>query len=61
MKASELFRKNLKTPVFDHSNYRLLERIPAVPGTLNNRSLTVYQDAEEQISRFGGVFKQLNL
>ena len=41
MKASELFRKYPKTPVFDHSNYRLFERIPAVPGTSNNRGLTV--------------------
>ena len=38
---SELFRKYPKTPVFDHSNYRLFERIPAVPGTSNNRGLTV--------------------
>ena len=30
------------TPVFDHSNYRLFERIPAVPGTSNNRGLTVF-------------------
>ena len=37
----ELFRKYPKTPVFDHSNYRLFERIPAVPGTSNNRGLTV--------------------
>ena len=39
---SELFRKYPKTPVFDHSNYRLFERIHAVPGTSNNRGLTVY-------------------
>ena len=39
---SELFGKYPKTPVFDHSNYRLFERIPAVPGTSNNRDLTVY-------------------
>ena len=38
---SELFRKYPKTSVFDHSNYRLFERIPAVPGTSNNRGLTV--------------------
>ena len=38
---SELFRKYPKTPVFDHSNYRLFERIHAVPGTSNNRGLTV--------------------
>ena len=38
---SELFRKYPKTPVFDHSNYRLFERIPAVPGTSKNRGLTV--------------------
>ena len=40
MKASELFRKYPKTPVFDQLNYRLFERIPAVPGTSNNRGLT---------------------
>ena len=39
---SELFRKYPKTPVFDHSNYRLFERIRAVPGTSNNRGLTVF-------------------
>ena len=39
--SSELFRKYSKTPVFDHSNYRLFERIHAVPGTSNNRGLTV--------------------
>ena len=38
---SELFRKYPKTSVFDHSNYRLLKRITAVPGTSNNRGLTV--------------------
>ena len=42
MKVSELFRKYPKTPVFDHSNYRLFERITAVPGTSNNRGLTVF-------------------
>ena len=41
MKASQFFRKYPKTPDFDHSNYRLFERIPAVPGTSNNRGLTV--------------------
>ena len=41
MKASELFRKYSKTTVLDHSNYRLIERIPAVPGTSNNRGFTV--------------------
>ena len=41
MKASKLFRKYPKTPDFDHSNYWLFERIPAAPGTLNNRGLTV--------------------
>ena len=40
MKA-ELFRKYPKTPDFDHWNYRFFERIPAVPGTSNNRGLTV--------------------
>ena len=47
MKASELFRKYPKTPVFDHSNYRLLERIPAVPGTSNNGGLTVVTNSEK--------------
>ena len=42
MKASKLYRKCPKTPDFDHSNYRLFEMIPAVPGTLNNRGLTVF-------------------
>ena len=37
----ELFRKYPKTSDFDHSNYRLFERIPVVPGTSNNRGLTV--------------------
>ena len=32
---------SIETPVFDHLNYRLFERIPAVPGTSNNRGLTV--------------------
>ena len=41
MKASKLFRKYPKTPDFDHSPYRLFERIPAVPGTSNNRGLIV--------------------
>ena len=41
----ELFRKYPKTSDFDHSNYRLFERIPAVPGTWNNRGLTVFQNA----------------
>ena len=41
MKASELFWKYPQTPDFDHWNYRLFERIPAVHGTSNNRGLTV--------------------
>ena len=41
MKASELFRKYPKTPDFDHLNYRLFEKIPAIPGTLNNGGFTV--------------------
>ena len=41
MKASKLFRKYPKTTSFDHPNYQLLERIPAVPGTSNNQGLTV--------------------
>ena len=41
MKASELFQIYRKTPDFDQSNYPLFERIPAVPGTSNNRGLTV--------------------
>ena len=36
------FPNNPKTLDFDHSNYRLFERIPAVPSTSNNRGLTVY-------------------
>ena len=50
MKASELYRKCPKTPDFDHSNYRLFEMIPAVPGTSNNRGLTVYDSITMQIS-----------
>ena len=42
MKASELFQKYPKTPDFDHWNYRLFERILSVPGTSNNRGLTVF-------------------
>ena len=42
MKASELFREYPKTPDYDHSNYGLFERIPAVPGTSNNQGLTVF-------------------
>ena len=41
MKASLLFRKYSKTPIFGHSNYRLFKRIPAVSGTSNDRGLTV--------------------
>ena len=41
MKASELFRKCPKTFDLDNSNYRLFERIPAVPDTSNNQGLTV--------------------
>ena len=41
MKASKLFQKYPKTPYFDHSNYQLFERIPAVPGTSINQGLTV--------------------
>ena len=36
-KISENFRFR-----FGHSNYRLFERSPEVPGTLNNGGLTVY-------------------
>ena len=42
MKAFELFRKYPKPPDFNHSNYRLFERIRAVPGTSNNQGLTVF-------------------
>ena len=52
MKASELFRKYPKTPIFDHSNYQLFERIPAVPGTSNNRGLTVFNI----LNTFNGLF-----
>ena len=40
---SKLFRKYPKSPVFDHSNYRLFEKVPGVPVTSNNRGLTVYR------------------
>ena len=53
MKASELFRKYPKIPVFDHSNYRLFERIPAVPGTSNNRGLTVYSVLKQNVDYQG--------
>ena len=45
---SEFFRKYPKAPVFDHSNYRLFERIPAVPGTSNNRGLTVWSISKRE-------------
>ena len=35
------FRKSSKTTDFDHFNYRFFKRIPSVPGTSNNRGLTV--------------------
>ena len=35
------FPKISENSVFDHSNYRLFEKILAVPGTSNNRGLTV--------------------
>ena len=35
------FPKKSENPVFDHSNYRLFERIPAVPSTSNNQGSTV--------------------
>ena len=38
----QLFQKYPKTPDFDHSNYLLFERISAIPGTSNNRGLTVF-------------------
>ena len=55
-KALEFFRKYPKTPIFDHSNYRLFERIPAVTGTLNNRGLTVY-NCKFPISSFSILVK----
>ena len=65
MKASELFRKYPKTPVFDHSNYRLFERIHAVPCTSNNRGLTVLFNVLKPFStisqgrfNFQGLFKK---
>ena len=42
--STELYGKYPKTSDFDHSNYRLFERIPAVPGTSNNRGLTVVRN-----------------
>ena len=47
MKASELFGKYPKTPDFDHSNYPLFKRIPAVPSTLSNQGLTVSLNGNE--------------
>ena len=44
MKSSKPFRKYPKSLDFDHSSYRLFERIPAVPGTLKNQGLTVFFD-----------------
>ena len=49
--STELLGKYPKTSDFDHSNYRLFKRIPAVPGTLNNRGLTV---------PFAGKFDNVN-
>ena len=40
-KSIRAFSENIRKLPFDHSNYRLFERIPAVPGTSNNRGLTV--------------------
>ena len=52
MKSYELLRKYPKNPFFDHSNYRLFERIPVVPGTSNNRGLTVpFPEANIQVSQ----------
>ena len=48
MKCPNFSSKYPKTPVFDHSNYRLFERIHAVPGTSNNRGLTVYAYCRQQ-------------
>ena len=36
-----VFPKISETTNFDHSNYQLFKRIPAVPGTSNNQGLTV--------------------
>ena len=52
---SELFRKYPKTPVFDHSNYRLFERIPAVPSTSNNWGLTVYSIYFREMTGFAAL------
>ena len=46
---SKPFRKYPKTHVFDHSNYRLFERIPAVPGNSNNRGLTVNNNMQAKL------------
>ena len=49
MKASELFPKYPNTPDFDHSNYGLFEKIPAVPGTWNNRGFTVFAKSDSKL------------
>ena len=55
---AELYRIYPKTPIFDHSNYRLFERIPAVPGTSNNQGLTVLytETVVDQTDQFVDVF-----
>ena len=57
MKASELFRNFPETSNFDHSNYRLFERITAVPGTSNNRDLTVCFGCSKEPSYRDGSFE----
>ena len=41
MKTSEFYQKYPQTTDFDNQNYKLFERIPAVPDTSNNQGLTV--------------------
>ena len=46
------FPKIQENSDFDHLNYWLFQRIPAVPGTSNNRGLTVYKNDISHDMRF---------
>ena len=51
------FWKISKTTGFDHSNFRLFERTPAIPGTSNNRGLTVcYGNGSSMRHIYGKLF-----